>query len=90
MAPLIRNLGCVVRFMLRPFYSQNDLSVPINRSVGHRDGVDVLEKRKKDLFRLPTSERDPCTLQRACIFRVLCWPSAAAVTRKATYHVPYI
>jgi hypothetical protein len=44
MAPLIRNLGCVVRFMPRPIYSRKDLSVPINRSVGNRDSLDVSEK----------------------------------------------
>jgi hypothetical protein len=41
-----------------------------NRSVGHRDGLGVLEKRKKDLFRLPTFELDHCTLQ--LILSVLC------------------
>jgi hypothetical protein len=89
MAPPIRNLGCVVRFMLRPFYPRKDLSVPINRSMGHRDGVDVLEKRKKDHFVCRHRKVIPAP-RNVRVFCVLCWPSAAAVTRKATYRVPYI
>jgi hypothetical protein len=72
MAALILNPGYLVRFMLRPLYSRKDPSLPITRSVCHRDGLDVSEKREKDLFLLPTFERDACTLQ--LILCVLCWP----------------
>ena len=55
MAPLILNLGCVVRFVPQSLYSLKTRQYAFNRTVGHRDGPDVSEKRTKDLFGLPAA-----------------------------------